>query len=72
MSVNTDDVNWEQYNQLLEHTEIPEQDKVVIRQLIEQVETLTAENGRLRRTLLRVSSKNESKMSSKLKDALYE
>ncbi|MEK4511654.1 hypothetical protein EJP82_05020 [Paenibacillus anaericanus] len=72
MSVNTDDVNLEQYNQLLEHTEIPEQDKVVIRQLIEQVETLTAENGRLRRTLLRVSSKNESKMSSKLKDALYE
>lgn len=72
MSVNTEDLNLEQYNQLLEHTEIPEQDKYLIRQLIEQVETLTAENGRLRRTLLRVSSKNESKMSSKLKDALYE
>lgn len=72
MSVNTDDLTLEQYNQLLEHTGISEQDKVIIRQLIEQVETLTAENGRLRRTLLRVSSKNESKMSSKLKDALYE
>lgn len=72
VSAEVDDLNMKQYRILLEHTGISEQDKMVIGELIGQVEKLTAENGRLRRTLLRVSSKNESKMSSKLKDALYE
>ncbi|GGH25028.1 hypothetical protein [Paenibacillus segetis] len=72
MSAETEELKLEHYRTMLEHTGISEQDKVLINQLIEQVEKLTAENGRLRRTLLRVSSKNESKMSSKLKDALYE
>lgn len=72
MLAETDELKLEHYRTMLDHTEISEQDKVLIRELIEQVEELTAENGRLRRTLLRVSSKNESKMSSRLKDALYE
>lgn len=72
MSAETDELNLEHYRTMLDHTEISEQDKALIRELIEQLEKLDAENGRLRRTLLRVSSKNESKMSSKLKDALYE
>ncbi|WP_019639042.1 hypothetical protein [Paenibacillus fonticola] len=59
------------YQSLLDDPAMTEQYKELIRELLEQAGQLTAENARLRRALLRASS-NGPRMSSKLKDALYE
>ncbi|MNJ64248.1 hypothetical protein D3C77_601920 [compost metagenome] len=59
------------YNSLLNDPAISEQHKALIAELLDQAGQLSAENARLRRTLLRVSSSGP-RMSSKLKDALYE
>lgn len=59
------------YRTLLHDTSISEQHRVLIEELLEAAGQLSAENMRLRRTLLRVSS-NGPRMSTKLKDALYE
>lgn len=60
------------YRQLLQHEGLQQDEKDLIQQLVEQVEGLQAENKRLRKTLLRVNSANNPRMSSKLKEALYE
>lgn len=60
------------YRQLLQHEGLQQEEKVLIQQLIEQVQALQSENKRLRKTLLRVNAANHPRMSSKLKEALYE
>lgn len=60
------------YRQLLQHEGLQQEEKALIQQLIEQAEGLQAENKRLRKTLLRVNAANNPRMSSKLKEALYE
>lgn len=61
----------EKYKTLLNDSTLSEQHRALIEELLETAGQLSAENMRLRRTLLRVSS-NGPRMSSKLKDALYE
>lgn len=59
------------YITLLNDPSISEQQRKLIEELLEAAGQLSTENKRLRRTLLRVSS-NGPRMSTKLKDALYE
>lgn len=61
----------EKYTALLNDPTLKEQQRMLIEELLETAGQLSAENIRLRRTLLRVTS-NGPRMSSKLKDALYE
>ncbi|MNN78155.1 hypothetical protein D3C76_105530 [compost metagenome] len=65
-------LNLEPYEQLLQHEGLKDEDKDLIKQLIEQTLNLQAENTRLRKTLLRVNAAHNPRMSSKLKEALYE
>lgn len=60
------------FRELLQHGGLQDKEKVMIQELIEHVEELHAENARLRKTLLRVNAANNPRMSTKLKDALYE
>ncbi|WMT42630.1 hypothetical protein RE628_10090 [Paenibacillus sp. D2_2] len=43
-----------------------------IGELIDQLQLLEEENKRLKKTILRISAKHNPRMSTKLKDALYE
>lgn len=61
----------EKYTALLNDPTLKEQQRMLIEELLETAGQLSAENIRLRRTLLRITS-NGPRMSSKLKDALYE
>ncbi|MCM3698276.1 hypothetical protein [Paenibacillus macerans] len=65
------ELNLESYRGLAERPELSEADRQLIRELIAQAEKLAAENVRLRKALLR-ASRNGARMSSKLKEALYE
>ncbi|RRJ67822.1 hypothetical protein EHV15_28655 [Paenibacillus oralis] len=56
---------------LAERPELSEADRQLVREMIAQAENLAAENIRLRKALLR-ASRNGARMSSKLKEALYE
>ncbi|GIP48498.1 hypothetical protein D3C81_814630 [compost metagenome] len=60
------------YRSLLEEVHLEEEKRQVLLELIDQIEQVTAENARLRKALLRASSHNASRMSTKLKEALYE
>lgn len=66
------DFDLKSYREKLERANLEAADREMVRELLAQLELVTAENIRLRKTLLRVSSQNGSRMSSKLKDALYE
>ncbi|MEF2964438.1 hypothetical protein V3851_01235 [Paenibacillus sp. M1] len=60
------------YRQLLLHPGLGEEERALVRELLEKAEQISAENLRLRKTIQRLSSANSPKMSSKLRDALYE
>lgn len=60
------------HRKLIQHHGLEEAEQALVLELIEKVETLSAENLRLRRTILRLSAGNSPRMSSKLRDALYE
>lgn len=66
----------EEYDQallnLLELPGLQEKDRVQIQALLEQLSDLQAENARLRKMIHRLSAGNKPKMSTKLKEALYE
>ncbi|WHX47448.1 hypothetical protein QNH46_14920 [Paenibacillus woosongensis] len=59
------------YETLLNDPSLSEQQRSLIAELLETAGQLSAENTRLRRVLLKKSSGGQ-RMSSKLKDALYE
>ncbi|GAA0135653.1 hypothetical protein YSY43_24930 [Paenibacillus sp. YSY-4.3] len=61
----------QKYKALLDDLSLSEQHRSLIAELLATASQLSAENTRLRRTLLRKSSSGQ-RMSSKLKDALYE
>ncbi|AZK47078.1 hypothetical protein [Paenibacillus lentus] len=61
----------EKYKALLHDPSLSEHQRTMIEELLQAAGQLSAENRRLRRTLLRVSSSGP-RMSTKLKDALYE
>ncbi|AWB45081.1 hypothetical protein DCC85_13175 [Paenibacillus sp. CAA11] len=54
-----------------EISKLDEHMQTVIRDMLQEIHDLRAENSRLRKALLRASSQ-QPKMSSKLRDALYE
>lgn len=58
--------------QLLELPGLQEKDRMKIEGLLEQLTDLQAENARLRKTIRRLSAGSKPKMSTKLKEALYE
>ncbi|MNN33801.1 hypothetical protein D3C81_1475730 [compost metagenome] len=60
------------YKELLQQGGLQDKEKVMIQQLLEQVTELHAENARLRKALLRANAANNPRMSTKLKEALYE
>lgn len=60
------------YSEKLEQAELGEKERQWVQELLERLEQVTAENLRLRKALLRVSGHSGSRMSTKLKDALYE
>lgn len=60
------------YREMLEQVQLEEEKRQALLELIEHLEQVTAENTRLRKALLRASSPNTSRMSTKLKEALYE
>lgn len=60
------------YREMLEQADVEEAMRQQILELIDRYEQVSAENARLRKALLRVSSHNGSRMSTKLKEALYE
>ncbi|MBU5672596.1 hypothetical protein [Paenibacillus brevis] len=66
----------EDYDQaLLKLLELPglqKKDRMKIQALLEQLTDLQAENARLRNTIRRLSAGSKPKMSTKLKEALYE
>ncbi|MEY8746474.1 hypothetical protein [Paenibacillus tundrae] len=59
------------YDRLKEQAALDETTQVFIADLLSEVEKLQTSNVALRRTILKSSSK-ESRMSTKLRDALYE
>ena len=59
------------YNRLMEQVVLDETTQILIADLLSEVEKLQTSNVALRRTILKSSSK-ESRMSTKLRDALYE
>ncbi|KQY87683.1 hypothetical protein ASD24_07555 [Paenibacillus sp. Root52] len=59
------------YNRLMEQAVLDETTQIFIADLLSEVEKLQTSNVALRRTILKSSSK-ESRMSTKLRDALYE
>ncbi|RCX23167.1 hypothetical protein DFP94_101761 [Fontibacillus phaseoli] len=66
------ELNLDPQRKLLQHPALSKEDQEMVRELIEKVENLSAENVRLRKTILRQTSGNSPRMSSKLRDALYE
>ncbi|WP_068785185.1 hypothetical protein [Paenibacillus phocaensis] len=60
------------YRNMLEDTNLEESKRQVFLELIDHYEQVRAENARLRKALLRVSAQQGSRMSTKLKEALYE
>ncbi|MFD1176268.1 hypothetical protein ACFQ3W_08145 [Paenibacillus puldeungensis] len=66
------DLDCKEYREWLAKAGFEENDKVRIEELVVKIEQLAAENIRLRKALLRASSHSGSRMSTKLKDALYE
>lgn len=62
----------ESLRKFADRSEWSEEDRRRIRELIETVENLSSENARLRKTILRLSAGSSPRMSSKLRDALYE
>lgn len=66
------DLSCEEYREWLVKAGFADGDKARIEELVAKIEQLAAENIRLRKALLRASSHNGSRMSTKLKDALYE
>lgn len=66
----------EKYDQdLLELLELPgiqEQQRKKVQAVLEQLTALQAENLRLRKTIHRLSADRKPRMSTKLKEALYE
>lgn len=60
------------YRKMLEQAPLEEEKRLALLELVDHVEQVTAENARLRKALLRASSHNASRMSTKLKEALYE
>ncbi|MFD1885151.1 hypothetical protein [Paenibacillus wenxiniae] len=62
---------WSQIDQLLKQGQLPKEDSAALQQLLDAVQHLEAENKRLRTALVKANSK-KPKMSSRLKDALYE
>lgn len=69
---NGQDLDLESFREWMDRSEWSEEERGRIRELIETVEKLSAENTRLRKTILRLSSGSSPRMSSKLRDALYE
>lgn len=61
----------EKYEQLEQEVDLDERTRELVADLFAEARRLQASNQTLRRTLLKASSK-ESRMSSKLRDALYE
>lgn len=59
------------FEAMLEDERMLPEHKQLVSQLLSQMEQLQAENGRLRKAVLFHSQKG-SRMSTKLKDALYE
>ncbi|NWL87385.1 hypothetical protein DMN77_07185 [Paenibacillus sp. 79R4] len=62
----------EQYRDRLEQLDEKVHNKQWIGELIDQLQQLEEENKRLKKTILRLSAKHNPRMSTKLKDALYE
>lgn len=60
-----------QLNELLTRSEWTAGDAPLIEQLLHTLQTVSAENKRLRTALLKVNAQ-QPKMSSRLRDALYE
>lgn len=61
----------QQLNELLTRSEWTVTDAPLIKQLLHTLQTVSAENKRLRTALLKVNAQ-QPKMSSRLRDALYE
>lgn len=74
MLEDTKDINLklEKYKELLGQMDEADSRRKWVGELIEQLQSLEEENIRLKKTILRISAKNSPRMSSKLKDALYE
>ncbi|CAM4268578.1 hypothetical protein U9M73_08185 [Paenibacillus phoenicis] len=68
----TNDLEPAAYRELLEGTDLEEDKRQALLELIQRYEQLRAENVRLRKALLRANSQQSSRMSTKLKEALYE
>ncbi|AZS14752.1 hypothetical protein [Paenibacillus lutimineralis] len=62
----------EHYRDMLGHLDVTDSNKQWIGELIDQLHQLEEENKRLKKTILRISAKHNPRMSTKLKDALYE
>ncbi|WP_018751492.1 hypothetical protein [Paenibacillus sanguinis] len=60
------------YSDRLEQAALGDNERQLVQELLKRIEQVTAENLRLRKALLRVSGHSGSRMSTKLKDALYE
>ncbi|TYA13720.1 hypothetical protein FRY98_11165 [Paenibacillus faecis] len=56
----------------MERPGLDQEERERIREAIQELSDLRAENERLRKTVVRLRSANTPRMSSKLKDALYE
>ncbi|MCM3136026.1 hypothetical protein M3629_24960 [Paenibacillus polysaccharolyticus] len=61
----------QRYEELNEQGKLDEAARTLFTELLKEAERLQASNLTLRRTILKSSSK-ESRMSTKLRDALYE
>ncbi|MBQ4897251.1 hypothetical protein KB559_00160 [Paenibacillus sp. Marseille-P2973] len=66
------DLNLGPHLELLQHPALNKEEQDLIKELIEKTQSLNAENVRLRKTILRLSAGSSPRMSSKLRDALYE
>ncbi|GIP52016.1 hypothetical protein [Paenibacillus vini] len=66
------DLNLGPHLELLQHPALNKEEQDLIKELIEKTQSLHAENVRLRKTILRLSAGSSPRMSSKLRDALYE
>ncbi|WP_334071667.1 hypothetical protein [Paenibacillus sp. A14] len=69
--------NEQKTNELLlerfvERPGLEREERELIREAMQELADLRAENERLRKTILRLRSASTPRMSSKLKDALYE
>ncbi|GAA0402512.1 hypothetical protein [Paenibacillus motobuensis] len=62
----------EHYRDMLAQMNESDSNKQWIGELIDQLQQLEEENKRLKKTILRLSAKHNPRMSTKLKDALYE